>query len=360
MKILLCITFISIQFLYAAPHLLLRGGETGNGGDALRMTFIQIGNEIIKYYEESPTGIEFAQANQINTAELKESLSIYRIVVTDDVLIDNTFSIVDALGVPGLITLNRDAWFELLSYSQNVSALVLHEMLRATNINDDNYIISLKSNAFPNQDVTSFQGQYFPLMASLLLKQPIDPKKVVYNGNGCRSIEESLKVKYNQEQNTLELKLDKMIALGQTPDNNIKSEQMRASCGIALPLQSEKGKKLILTQIDLKGRLDVEVGHLASISFDPFILKSKGKYTSGFKKEFLGMQSGRFLIRKSLTHETPCGGSSILRLQFSALMRGKSPIALRSLKDQDNSDQFSGSYNKIDKVILYLETEDCK
>ena len=64
------------------------------------------------------------------------------IEVVDRDLIDNSGSLVDALGVPGKITLSQSRWLEFVREQRDVRLLVAHELLRAAGVPDDNYVVS--------------------------------------------------------------------------------------------------------------------------------------------------------------------------------------------------------------------------
>jgi hypothetical protein len=123
-----------------------RSGGGGNGGDYIRMKFIEVGNFVLKNYKSGLKKIE----TLVTVNQLKETLDIRVIKLSDERLIDNGGSLVDAIGMPGKIILfqgNKEegsGWYGIFKKSDLVEKLVLHEMLRAAGINDDNYIHSSK------------------------------------------------------------------------------------------------------------------------------------------------------------------------------------------------------------------------
>lgn len=68
----------------------------------------------------------------------------YELHITEDVLIDNRGSLVDAIGVPGKITLNEESWVNFYRRGIDVRLLVIHELHRAQGINDDGYVHSIE------------------------------------------------------------------------------------------------------------------------------------------------------------------------------------------------------------------------
>jgi hypothetical protein len=81
-------------------------------------------------------------AEQVITEELTSVLENGQIIATESELIDNTGSLVDAIGIPGKVTLSTQRWLTFMREGRDVRLLVLHELLRMAGENDDNYIIS--------------------------------------------------------------------------------------------------------------------------------------------------------------------------------------------------------------------------
>lgn len=75
-------------------------------------------------------------------SSLLSTLSEARISVVPGPLYDNGGSLVDAIGVPGQVTLSAEKWLRFLREDRDVRLLVLHEVLRMARINDDNYVVS--------------------------------------------------------------------------------------------------------------------------------------------------------------------------------------------------------------------------
>ncbi|MCO4754795.1 MAG: hypothetical protein KC478_09960, partial [Bacteriovoracaceae bacterium] len=123
-----------------------RSGGGGNGGDYIRMKFIEVGNFVLLNYKQ---GLEEV-SDLTSIEELRATLDINVIKVSDELLIDNGNSLVDAIGEKNKIILFRGnekdgtGWHGLFKRSDMVEKLVLHEMLRAVGVNDDNYIYSSK------------------------------------------------------------------------------------------------------------------------------------------------------------------------------------------------------------------------
>jgi hypothetical protein len=79
----------------------------------------------------------------ISIAQLKEVLTKASITVRYDDLIDNTGSIVDAIGTPGQVILDGRKWIEFTKQMRSAHLLVLHELFRMATINDNDFRHSL-------------------------------------------------------------------------------------------------------------------------------------------------------------------------------------------------------------------------
>ncbi len=86
------------------------GHFVGNGGDHLRATYIRMGDAVIDFLKETDQGSAIVKKAQLNVGDLDASLDIAKISVTNNTLRDNGGSVVEAIGVPGSVTLNQEAW----------------------------------------------------------------------------------------------------------------------------------------------------------------------------------------------------------------------------------------------------------
>ncbi|MCH2535605.1 MAG: hypothetical protein MK008_14275, partial [Bdellovibrionales bacterium] len=84
--------------------------------------------------------------HKINVGELQKLLSIKNIRISDDKLIDNNGSIVDALVDNGYLYLDKKVWWNKLVkptfHDFDTQMMVLHEALRLAGIDDDDYKIT--------------------------------------------------------------------------------------------------------------------------------------------------------------------------------------------------------------------------
>jgi hypothetical protein len=141
--ILICLTF-SFHVLAKASS---GSSGVGNGGDPVRDAFILLGKNIIQNYGNGFLEIKDELKTQgiTNYKDLTKFLNIEVVHTTADALYDNRGSIVAAIGEPNSITLYVGTDYPTLNW-QNIflntpksERLVLHEMLRAAGVNDDNF-----------------------------------------------------------------------------------------------------------------------------------------------------------------------------------------------------------------------------
>lgn len=117
-------------------------GEKGNGGDFIRQAFISRGKQIVAFLDANEGKAGFLRRNRLSAAALRGVLNIEVVKVSDEALIDNGGSSVDAIGTLKKIVLNEASWKAYLMKGLRLDRMILHEMLRAVGKNDDNYRIS--------------------------------------------------------------------------------------------------------------------------------------------------------------------------------------------------------------------------
>ncbi|MBD65126.1 MAG: hypothetical protein CME62_07965 [Halobacteriovoraceae bacterium] len=101
--------------------------------------FLHHAHQIIE--ELHPLDSELVSQHDIQI--ITQAMDELEIQVVFENLIDNSGSIVDAIGIPGKLILNGDSWLEFYKKNSDIRTLVLHEMLRVSGINDDHFKISL-------------------------------------------------------------------------------------------------------------------------------------------------------------------------------------------------------------------------
>jgi hypothetical protein len=125
-------------------------GEKGNGGDIIRAAFIAAGEKIITTIEDDSNFSAIAKKKRIDVQKLRSYLNTEFIKISEKQLIDNTGSVVDALGSSKAIILDRISWRDYVLKSKFFKKLVFHELLRAAEIEDDNFVVSSKFDFLTN------------------------------------------------------------------------------------------------------------------------------------------------------------------------------------------------------------------
>jgi len=121
----------------------LGGHGVGNGGDFVRANFIKYGQTIVNFLLNHPYGVAFSEEHKLNAYALESILSTKIIKVSKSKLIDNQEELVDAIYKDGFLFLYEETWQEFLkSNTDSFIIMIFHEMLRASNFNDDNFKIS--------------------------------------------------------------------------------------------------------------------------------------------------------------------------------------------------------------------------
>lgn len=313
------------------------GHAVGNGGDYIRATFLQMGQAIVNHLQNSAKGQALVQKHGLDIQGLRDSLTIHKIKVVDEELVDNGGSVVDAIGAPGSIVLSKENWFEHFEKQRDIYYLVLHEMLRENGIDDDNYKIS--GALFPFDQAFAIESKLVdlvPLIDNELLENTIDLNTVSLAGTGCPKGEVT-RLDFDAETNIFEINFKNYRAKA-----TVAKKMDRQNCSMALPFQVPPGKKLVVAQQDLAGKINLSVGSNARISSEVFIA---GMVKPALVREYRAATTplaGRTLLRKTELLESNCGGAGVLRANTSAFINGS---------DSDSV--------KISALRLYLSLEEC-
>ncbi|MFG1501554.1 hypothetical protein ABMA70_15205 [Halobacteriovorax sp. XZX-3] len=220
--LILALSFLTLSIQAAERPVLREGGSgVGNGGDTIRLRFISTGNGIIDYYQE---GFKSISDVLITPIFLRAHLNIKTISTSKEILIDNLGNPVSAIGEPGKITLyvGDDIpelhWNTIFKNSRLANIMVLHELLRAQGINDDNYVYSTK--VLVKQDILGYgkfkmkwAKQSFDIVENTQLRS--FNSKSIQEELGYFNVANSALEKYNTIDLapliTLNLKLSKML-----------------------------------------------------------------------------------------------------------------------------------------------------
>lgn len=316
------------------------GHRVGNGGDHIRATYIRMGDAVMEYLRETQQGAQLLQTWHLSDGDLDASLDIERVAVTENLLRDNGNSVVDAIGVPGSVTLNQAAWATHFEKERDVYYLVFHEMLRSAGVNDDNYLISVALQPFPaSRKVATSLAPLVPLINEDNLAGVFDLKNVAVAGTGCPRNVNDTRVEFDQERNILD------IRPRQYRNEVSASKRLDVkTCQLAIPVQLPRSKRLVISQIDLLGQADILDGTTSKISFEAFLAGT----TAPKKVRTLAPSAplkGKVLTRRTDVLKSKCGQADIVRLNTS-LQTASAGRANESLVMQEMS--------------LYLSLEDCR
>lgn len=105
--------------------------------------FIYTAKNVLTELSSSTDKIDYNN-DSIFLTELSQMLESSSVEVQNKDLIDNTGSLVDALGTDHKVILSANSWSEFMKAKKDIRLLVLHEILRMAKINDDNYVHSLR------------------------------------------------------------------------------------------------------------------------------------------------------------------------------------------------------------------------
>ena len=329
---------VILAALLLISSLALAGGTViGNGGDYTRSTFLKVGESVLSFLKDSPAGIALTTTHSLDLDKLRETLSIYKIAVSPTPLRDNTGSLVDAIGIPGSITLNGDAWMTHFEKNRDVSFLVFHEMLRSAGINDDNYVISNSANPFPDEfRVATLLKSHIGLIALDDLSGIIDNSNITYGGTGCPA-DRNTRVEFNDETNTVEISTRRYTL------STVGAPFDRKACDLAIPVIVPAGFSVVFSQVDLNAVIDLTDGDEATLSVEAFVAgASSTPVTRTLVAGSAGLK-GRTLLRSTDLFKTPCGANTNLRLHSTGLLKSR----------------HSGSTVDVEKIAISLKLEAC-
>ena len=314
--------------------------KVGNGGDYLRANFISMGKSALDYLNETPEGQKLLQENNLNISELDATLDINRIQVVDTILKDNTGSVVDALGIPSLITLNSSIWYDHFENARDVYYLVFHEMLRSNSVDDDNYRISAALKDFPlSKRIETRLTPLIPLTEQDRLSGIFNNKTITIGGSGCSNNDLEVISELNEEKNIFQISMKNFrVNLEGSKRSEIKS------CAIAIPLKVPAKKRVVISLIDIGGEFDFQPKTSGKLSFEAFLSGNR----NAILEKVLGNESGQknsFLMRKTDVLKSTCGGNDIMRINSNLISKSLST---------------KNEYSTVKSISIYLALEDCK
>ncbi len=320
----------------------VHAGGVGNGGDHIRATYLKLGASVIDFLKGTKEGERVVIDNNLNIESLSQTLDITKVSVTERILIDNSGSKVDAIGVPGLVTLSKNEWAEHFEKDRDVAYLVFHEMLRSAGINDDNYMVSKSLNPFPVSLRTPTR------ISSIKNMNPMDDLAQVLlisaaqvGGNGCHiGAGSNTYFDFDSARGIIDLSFKNYRTQVGAP-----STLDRKSCQLAIPFQLKKNQRLVLTQLDALFTYDLSKNASVTINTELFLAGGQGpklnKSISATKKPL----TGRSLVRGSQTVMSKCGESGILRFNTSLLNR--------------STPSTTSTQSEVERITVYMKAEEC-
>lgn len=333
---------ISCAFLIILSAKGYAGHGVGNGGDYIRASFMSMGWAAIQYLDETEEGAALKQLHQLDSADLLRTLDINVIEVQDRILIDNNGSVVDALGSKDKIILSKDNWADHFENGRDVYFLVFHEMLRALEINDDNYTISKSIAPFPNsRKIVTRLAAIFPIIGQTPLDQILGIDQILVEGSGCSSKVDGSLTDIDLERNILTLSPRRFdISLR----DNLAGQK---SCTIVVPYKAPSGKRLVVSQLDFSAKVLMTDSARASIATDAvFGGTSMGAKSKSYVSS--GTTQGRLFLRTNTAVASRCDGTSGL-LKIRAVGSLQKPV------------DATGHLNQLigDAVAVSFVVEDC-
>lgn len=322
----------------------ITGDKEGNGGDHVRATFIRAGHAILKHLEETQQGVDIVKEYHLNIDDLNGTLTVQKITVVEGALKDNGGSDVDAVGVPGSITLKKEAWIDHFERERDVYYLIFHEMLRSAGVNDDNYVISRAIRPFPaSAKVLTKIVTLLPLIGGDLLADVIDPEKIEHAGTGCEiDYSDATLIDFDTEKNILDVTFKQFKAMAGL---GMPSSAGREACTLIIPFTAPIGKRLHVSQIDLHGKVKLPSGTRAKLYLGTYVQGGVGPVNEKHLFAVGDDMHGRVLMRVNDAFSTPCGAPRALQIKSSASTSSR----LERLSEIS-----------VDRISLYFKVEDCR
>jgi len=313
----------------------------------VRATFIKAGEVVLNYLVASEQGLQLLIDHKLDLEGLRQTLSIDVITTESGPIWDNGGALVDAIGAPGKIILDRDRWFEHFEKDRDIYYLVFHEMLRAAAINDDNYVISQYLNPLQvGFKIVTHIGDKFLLIDDELLASVINSEEIAINGTGCpqgHAGSAAIFADFDYERNILDIyPKNYMLKNGISGSSTI----LRKSCSLAIPIKVPANTRLVISQIDIGQKFDLATeGEFSNLKLEAF---TAGAHAPTMSKRVVatndGLQ-GRSLLRRNEVLVSKCGAQDILRINTSFML---------GVLDEESS-----SWASVDRITLYLKLESC-
>lgn len=320
----------SAFILFALISLNTNAGHfTGNGGDHVRAMFFKMGEAVVSFLKETQEGQKVLTEKQITVENLQNLLTIEVVNAVEIPLIDNGGSSVDAIGEKGKITLNKTRWVEHLEKERDVYYLVFHEMLRALQINDDNYVISKLLLPFPKQRIVKTKiTPLYPLIDAERLDQAFLLDQLAINGTGCPQQGFGTRVDFDKETNQLDISFEEYTLI---LDSNSADVVNRKNCSLTIPIKLPANTRLVVTQMDMQSNLELAPNTNLNFGSEVFFAGDKNVILQQTVNGTEKLEKGRSLLRKNSVLKSACGGIGNLRANTFATLK-KNTTAIDTLK----------------------------
>lgn len=343
---------ISILFIYA-PLLSQAGHFTGNGGDHVRGMFLKLGEAVVSFLNETEEGKKLLLDHNLSIDALKKILTIEYVSAIEAPLIDNGGSNVDAIGEKGKILLNKNRWTEHLEKERDVYYLVLHELLRAIEVNDDNYIISKAILPFPtSRKINTKITPVYPLIATERLDQIFKLEQIKLNGSGCSLQTLGTRFDFDKESNQLDISFEEYGLFLKKEGSEIVS---RKNCALAIPVRLPKNSRLIVTQMDLSANLDLAKDSQLQFGAEVFFAGETNLRLTQLVSGKDQSQKGRTLLRRNQVLKSACGGEGNFRANTFAELARSSATAIKT----NTAQTVEGAAAELAHFKLSFKLESC-
>ena len=226
---------------------------------------------------------------------------------------------------------------------RDVYYLVFHELLRAIDIDDDNYLISKSIYPFPNsrRQITRINPIY-PLLKNERLDSFFNIDNLSLRGTGCPLNQFGTRIDYDKENNQLNISFENYILNLTEKEADVVSYK---NCALAIPIEILPNKRLVLTQLDLIANVDINQNYEFDFGGEVFF---SGDHNQAFSKRLKAHEytnHGRSLLRITAPHKSACGGVGIFRINTFAKLQKTQPG--------------SKSAASLSKLNLFFNLEDC-
>ncbi len=188
------------------------------------------------------------------------------------------------------------------------------------------------------------------VLAEDSLEGILDLEQIFVGGNGCLSTPDRATAKFIQNENAIEITplTFSVLATSQRPFG-------RKNCTLVVPFSLgtlATNERLVITQVDLLGKVDLESQASAHYRFEAFVAGQTNEVAS---KTVVASDAGgvaaRVILRQSPVFKTKCGEASLLRLNASLNVKASSGLGQIAVQGQSEA--------SVKSIKIYLKRELC-